>query len=60
VETINLKEDYQGYRGLYSEDIAVIVLSNRVNISDAVAPVCVDWNGIYNVTNGTQGKVSFC
>ncbi|XP_060836504.1 uncharacterized protein LOC132919163 isoform X2 [Rhopalosiphum padi] len=57
VETINLKEDYRGYSGLYSEDIAVIVLSKRVNISDAVAPVCVDWNGIHNVTNGTQGKI---
>jgi hypothetical protein len=57
VKTIYLKEDYYGYERFYSEDIAVIVLSNRVNISDAVAPICVDWNGRYNVTNGTQGKV---
>ncbi|XP_026815136.1 uncharacterized protein LOC113555042 isoform X2 [Rhopalosiphum maidis] len=57
VETIYLKEDYLGYNRFYSDDIAVIVLSNRVNISDAVAPVCVDWNSRYNVTNGTQGKI---
>jgi len=55
VETIYLKEDYYGYNRFYSDDIAVIVLSNRVNISDAVAPVCVDWNVRYNVSNETQG-----
>jgi hypothetical protein len=59
VETIYLKEDYHGYSRFYSDDIAFIVLSNRANISSAVAPVCVDWNGRYNVTNGIQGKVSF-
>jgi hypothetical protein len=59
VETIYLKEDYYGYDRFYSDDIAVIVLSNRINISEAVAPVCVDWNSRYNVTNGTQGKVGF-
>ncbi|XP_060836525.1 modular serine protease-like isoform X2 [Rhopalosiphum padi] len=57
VETIYLKEDYLGYNRYYSDDISVIVLSNKVNISDAVAPVCVDWNGRYNVTNGAQGKI---
>jgi len=59
VETIYLKEDYLGYNRFYSDDIAVIVLKNKVNISDAVAPVCIDWNDVYNVTNGTEGKVGF-
>jgi len=24
-----------------------------------VEPVCIDWNGRYNVINGTKGKVGF-
>ncbi|XP_026815140.1 modular serine protease-like isoform X2 [Rhopalosiphum maidis] len=57
VETIYLQEDYYGYHRHYSHDIAVIVLSNRVNISLAVAAACVDWDGRYIVTNETQGKI---
>jgi len=57
VQTIYLKEDYYGYNRFYSDDIAVIVLKNRVSISSGVAPVCVDWSGKYNVQNGAQGKV---
>jgi len=59
VETIYLKKDYHGQDGFHLNDIAVIVLKNRVSISIDVAPVCVDWNNRYNVINGTQGKVGF-
>jgi len=57
VETVHLSEGYYGPLGFHAEDIAVIVLQNRVSFSNGVAPVCIDWNGIYNVSNGDQGKV---
>jgi len=56
---IHLNEGYRGSTGFYAEDIAMIVLQNRVSFSNGVAPVCIDWNGKYNVVNGDQGKVSF-
>ncbi|CAH1707794.1 unnamed protein product [Aphis gossypii] len=57
VETIYLKESYYGSDGFHGEDIAVIVLKNKVIISIGAAPVCVDWSGNYNIQNGAQGKV---
>jgi hypothetical protein len=57
VKTVYLKENYYGANGFHAEDIAVIMLKNKVSISVGVAPVCVDWNSRYNVTNGAQGKV---
>ncbi|KAE9526497.1 hypothetical protein AGLY_013145 [Aphis glycines] len=57
VATVYLHEDYNGARDLHANDIAVIVLSNRLSFSSVVAPVCVDWNSIYNVLNGVEGKV---
>ncbi|CAH1707810.1 unnamed protein product [Aphis gossypii] len=57
VATVYLHEDYNGARDLHANDIAVIVLSNRLSFSSVVAPVCVDWNSIYNVLNGVEGKI---
>jgi len=55
---IHLKDGYYGPTGYHAEDIAIIVLQNRVYFSNGVAPVCIDWNDKYNVVNGDQGKVS--
>eukprot|EP00102_Acyrthosiphon_pisum_P006978 XP_003241091.2 PREDICTED: uncharacterized protein LOC100572031 isoform X6 [Acyrthosiphon pisum] len=57
VETIHLKEGYYGANGFYAEDISIIVLQDRVSFSNGVSPVCVDWNGKYNVVNGDKGKI---
>ncbi|CAI6368896.1 unnamed protein product [Macrosiphum euphorbiae] len=57
VEIIYLKEGYNGPTGFHAEDIAIIVLQNRVSFNNDVAPVCIDWNGKYNVVNGDQGKI---
>jgi len=57
VEMIHLNEGYYGPTGFHSDDIAVIALQSRVSFSNGVAPVCIDWNGKYNVANGDQGKV---
>ncbi|XP_060881629.1 uncharacterized protein LOC132953090 [Metopolophium dirhodum] len=57
VETVNLKEHYYGPVGFHAEDIAIIVLQNRVSFSNGVAPVCIDWDGKYNVSNGDLGKM---
>ncbi|XP_016659042.1 uncharacterized protein LOC100166859 isoform X3 [Acyrthosiphon pisum] len=55
VKIIYLRE---GYNGTGNEDIAVIVLANKISFSNGfAAPVCIDWNGQYNVFNGDQGKV---
>jgi len=52
-----VKESYYGSTGFHAEDIAIIVLQSRVSFSNGVAPVCIDWNGKFNVSNGDQGKV---
>ncbi|XP_016655958.1 modular serine protease isoform X2 [Acyrthosiphon pisum] len=57
VEIINLKEGYNGLTGFHAQDIAIIVLQNRVSFSNDVAPVCIDWNVKYNVVNGDKGKI---
>ncbi|XP_060881631.1 uncharacterized protein LOC132953091 isoform X2 [Metopolophium dirhodum] len=57
VEIIYLKEGYNGPTGFHAEDIAFIVLQNRVSFNNDVLPVCIDWNGKYNVVNGDQGKI---
>ncbi|XP_016655839.1 limulus clotting factor C-like isoform X2 [Acyrthosiphon pisum] len=57
VETIHLKEGYYGPTGFHAEDIAIIVLQNLVSFSNGVSPICIDWNGKYNVANGDQGKI---
>jgi len=58
VEMIYLKEGYYGITRFYVEDIAVIVLASKISFSNVVAPVCIDWNGLYNVKNGDYGKVN--
>ncbi|XP_060836526.1 modular serine protease-like isoform X1 [Rhopalosiphum padi] len=57
VETIYIKENYYGANGFHAEDIAVIVLKNKVSISVGVAPACVDWTSKFSVPNGAQGKI---
>lgn len=54
---IHLREGYYGPSGFHAEDIAVMVLKNRISFSNGVAPVCIDWSGKYNVVNGDHGKV---
>jgi len=55
---IYLHEGFYGQEGLTADDISVIVLKKKVLFSNGVAPVCIDWNSIYNVKNGDQGKVN--
>jgi len=58
VDKIYLKEAYFGASGYYAEDIAVVVLQNSFSFSNSITPICMDWNGKYNVSNGDEGKVS--
>jgi len=59
VDSIYLKETFNGSsRGVLAYDIAIVVLKTRISFSYYVAPVCIDWNGKYNVVNGDFGKVS--
>eukprot|EP00102_Acyrthosiphon_pisum_P023897 XP_016661107.1 PREDICTED: low-density lipoprotein receptor-related protein isoform X4 [Acyrthosiphon pisum] len=56
VGLIYLKEGYYGSSGFHAEDLAIIVLSNKLKLSDVVMPVCVDWSKRYSVLNGAVGK----
>lgn len=55
---IYLREGYYGSSGYHAEDLAIIVLSTKVKISNVVLPVCVDWSKKYSVLNGSIGKVN--
>jgi len=55
---IYLNEGFNGLEGLYANDIAVIVLKNRVPFTNDLEPVCIDWNSIYKVKNKDKGKVN--
>jgi len=58
VETVYVKEAYNEEEGFHAENVAVIVLENKVLFSNDFAPVCIDWNSKYNVHNGALGKVN--
>ncbi|XP_060870478.1 modular serine protease-like isoform X1 [Metopolophium dirhodum] len=57
VGLIYLREGYYGSSGYHAEDLAIIVLSNKIILSNVVMPVCVDWSKRYSVLNGAVGKV---
>ncbi|XP_060869972.1 uncharacterized protein LOC132944560 [Metopolophium dirhodum] len=57
VDRILMQDGYYGFFGHYAVDIAVVVLHNSVFFSNGITPVCMDWNGIYNVSNGDEGKI---
>lgn len=57
MDYIYLNENFHGPSKYYANDIAVIVLSNDVKISDDVLPVCVDWDKQQTNPRGT-GKVN--
>jgi len=58
VSMVHTKEGYNGPTGFHAEDIAIIVLEYRLSFTNGVLPVCIDWNGEYNIANGDQGKVN--
>lgn len=43
---------------MHANDIAIILLTQNVQLSDVVMPICVDWPKRYQVTNGVTGKVN--
>jgi len=57
VDMIHITNGYFGATGNYAQDLAIIVLQNKISFSNGIAPVCIDWNSNYNVFNGDQGKV---
>jgi len=58
VETFYIKDSYDDFNGLYAEDIAIIILVNKVSFNNRIAPVCIDWYSKYRIRNGDQGKVN--
>ncbi|XP_060870753.1 serine protease 48-like [Metopolophium dirhodum] len=55
VENIYLEKG--GFFEFLANNIAIVVLKNRVSFSYYIVPVCVDWDEKYNVVNGDQGKI---
>ncbi|CAI6346329.1 unnamed protein product [Macrosiphum euphorbiae] len=55
VEHIYLEKG--GFFEFLANNIAIVVLKNRVSFSYYVAPVCIDFDGKYNVINGYPGKI---
>lgn len=58
MSSVYLAEKYYGSSGNYAYDIAIIVLSTKITVSNAVLPVCIDWTEQYSVSNGIFGKVN--
>jgi len=61
VEMVYVKERYYGTSGSYADDIAIVLLQNKISyrhgVKGGVSPICIDWNGDFNVANGIKGKV---
>ncbi|XP_060874108.1 uncharacterized protein LOC132947887 isoform X2 [Metopolophium dirhodum] len=57
VEIVYLHEHYSGPYEFHANDLAIIVVRNRISFSIGVAPVCVDWNNINTIPNGAKGKI---
>jgi len=58
VKIIYIKRSYNGKFGVFANDIAVIVLVEKLSFSNGVAPVCIDWDSMYKVENGDAGMVN--
>lgn len=54
-----MNDDYFGISSSYSDDIAIILLSNYVKTNDIVLPICMDWSKQYTISNESTGKVWF-
>lgn len=57
MESIYLNDGYYGSSGFHAQDIAIVVLSVKVKISNAVLPVCIEWTKQFTIPNGSLGKV---
>ncbi|XP_029345751.1 mannan-binding lectin serine protease 2 [Acyrthosiphon pisum] len=57
VEIVHLNEHYHGSSEFHANDLAIIVVRNRISFNIGVAPVCVDWRDINTIPNGAKGKI---
>ncbi|XP_050526634.1 modular serine protease-like isoform X9 [Daktulosphaira vitifoliae] len=58
IKIIQIADKYEGKNSLYTDDIAIVVLSDPINISPAVSIVCIDWNEEHSEVNGNLGLVA--
>ncbi|KAJ9575282.1 hypothetical protein L9F63_025765 [Diploptera punctata] len=57
IKEIVMLAAYQDKTGNYGSDLAVLILSSRVEFSAAVRPVCIDWELDYIDQDLSQGSV---
>lgn len=60
VESIEAGSRYQGARGNFAEDIALLKLKTPFELTTIVKPVCIDWDNTYEreqLQVGHAGKV---
>lgn len=48
---------YRGASARYTRDIALIDLTQSVQVNINIMPVCIDWHLKYKITPGTMGMV---
>ncbi|KAJ9583785.1 hypothetical protein L9F63_021875 [Diploptera punctata] len=61
IKEIVMLAAYQDKTGNYGSDLAVLILSSRVEFSSAVRPVCIDWELDYidqDLSEGSVGTVA--
>lgn len=61
VETIQAGGRYQGARGNFADDIALLKLKTPLELTTFVKPVCIDWDNTYEreqLQVGRAGKVT--
>ena len=49
---------YNGYKGNYADDIAVLEIKNTFKFSKILVPVCLDKNDRISLDDGMYGKVA--
>jgi len=62
VENIETGGRYQGARGNFADDIALLKLKTPFELTALVMPVCVDWDNAYEreqLQVGHAGKVTW-
>lgn len=55
---LHLPTSYQGQAGFFENDIAIVVLSNSIKMSNKVLPACMDWKTKFPfIKEGINGTV---
>ena len=57
VRKILIPSRYYGYATSYSQYIALLDLTDSVQVHASIMPVCIDWKNEFTITPGMLGTV---